>query len=60
MTKRMKQALAAQKRMHLVRFARSRRAKVQKRWTEKTMPKGVTPAMCGPDLIPERAGRELI
>ena len=37
-----------------------RRAKSRKRWTEQELLKGVTPEMCGPDLIPDRVGRELI
>jgi len=37
-----------------------RRAKARRKWTEKELLKGVTPDMCGPDLIPERAGKELI
>jgi antitoxin MazE len=37
-----------------------RRAKPRKKWTEKELLKGVTPAICGPDLIPERRGRELL
>jgi antitoxin component of MazEF toxin-antitoxin module len=37
-----------------------RRAKSRKNWTEQELLKGVTPAICGPDLIPGRAGRELI
>ncbi len=37
-----------------------RRAKSRKKWTEKDLLKGVTPAICGPDLIPDRKGRELI
>ena len=37
-----------------------RRAKKRKKYTEKELLKGVTPAMCGPDLIPNRAGKELI
>jgi antitoxin MazE len=37
-----------------------RRAKAHKKWTEKELLKGVTPAICGPDLIPKRAGKELI
>ena len=36
------------------------RAKTRKKWTEKQLLKGVTPAICGPDLIPDRAGRELV
>jgi antitoxin component of MazEF toxin-antitoxin module len=32
----------------------------RKTWIEKDLLKGVTPAICGPDLIPDRAGRELI
>ena len=37
-----------------------RRAKPRKKWTEKELLKGVTPAICGPDLIPDRRGRELL
>ena len=37
-----------------------RRAKSRKNWTEQELLKGVTPEMCGPDLIPDRVGRELI
>ena len=37
-----------------------RRASTRKKWTEAELLKGVTPALCGPDLIPDRAGRELI
>ena len=37
-----------------------RRAKARKKWTEKELLKGVTPRMCGPDLIPDRVGKELI
>ncbi|MGD0389801.1 MAG: AbrB/MazE/SpoVT family DNA-binding domain-containing protein [Tepidisphaeraceae bacterium] len=37
-----------------------RRAKIRKQWTEQELLKGVTPAICAPDLIPDRAGRELI
>ena len=37
-----------------------RRANARKKWTERELLKGVTPAMCGPDLIPNRSGRELI
>ena len=37
-----------------------RRAKTRKIWTEQELLKGVTPAICGPDLIPRRAGKELI
>ena len=36
------------------------RIKTRKKWTEGELLKGVTPAICGPDLIPKRAGRELI
>ncbi len=28
------------------------RAKVRKKWTEKELLRGITPEMCGPDLIP--------
>jgi antitoxin MazE len=37
-----------------------RRAKPRKKWTEKQLLKGVTPAICGPDLMPGRVGREPI
>jgi antitoxin MazE len=37
-----------------------RRARPRKKWTEKELLKGVTPAICGPDLIPDRAGKELL
>jgi antitoxin MazE len=37
-----------------------RRTKVRKKWTEKELLKGVTPSMCGPELIPDRVGRELL
>jgi antitoxin MazE len=37
-----------------------RRAKSRKKWTEEELLKGVTPDICGPDLIPDRVGRELI
>src|SRR5881392_4104350 len=37
-----------------------RRANSRKKWTEKELLKGVTPAICGPDLISDRRGRELV
>ena len=37
-----------------------RRVSPRKRWTEQELLKGVTPETCGPDLIPDRAGRELL
>lgn len=37
-----------------------RRAKLRKKWTEKELLKGVTPSMCGPDLIPDRRGKEIV
>jgi len=37
-----------------------RRAKARRKWTEQELLKGVTPSMCGPDLIPDRSGKELI
>lgn len=37
-----------------------RRAKGRRKWTEKELLKGVTPAICGPDLISDRTGKELI
>lgn len=37
-----------------------RRAKPRKKWTEEELLKGIKPLMCGPDLIPDRVGKELI
>jgi antitoxin MazE len=37
-----------------------RRSKARKKWTEKELLKGITPRMCGPDLVPNRAGKELL
>jgi antitoxin MazE len=37
-----------------------RRARPRRKWTEAELLKGVTPAMCGPDLVPDRKGREII
>ena len=37
-----------------------RRSEARKKWSERDVLKGVTPAMCGPDLIPNRAGKELL
>lgn len=37
-----------------------RRAKGRKKWTEGELLKGVTPNLCGPDLVPDRKGKELI
>jgi len=37
-----------------------RRATRRKKWTEQELLKGVTPEICGPDLIPDRVGKELI
>lgn len=37
-----------------------KRATRRKRWREEELLKGVTPEICGPDLIPDRVGRELI
>jgi antitoxin MazE len=36
------------------------RAKPRKKWTEQELLKGVTPAICGPDLVPDRAGEEIL
>jgi antitoxin MazE len=36
------------------------RAKPRKKWTEAELLKGITPVMCRPDLIPDRAGKERI
>jgi antitoxin MazE len=37
-----------------------RRAKLRKKWSEKELLKGVTPSIAGPDLVPDRRGRELL
>ena len=37
-----------------------RRVRPRKKWTEAELLKGITPETCGPDLIPDRAGKELI
>lgn len=37
-----------------------RRVKPRKKWSEQELLKGVTPSICGPDLIPDSSGRELI
>jgi antitoxin MazE len=37
-----------------------RRTKARRKWTEKELLKGVTPEICGPELIPDRVGRELL
>jgi antitoxin MazE len=36
------------------------RTKTRRRWTERELLKGVRPGMCGPDLLPDRVGKELI
>jgi antitoxin MazE len=36
------------------------RVKSRRKWTERELLKGITPAMCGPDLIPGRAGKEVL
>lgn len=35
-------------------------AKDRRRWTEQELLKGITPALCGPNLIPGRAGMEIL
>jgi antitoxin MazE len=37
-----------------------RRAKTRRKWNEGELLEGVTPELCGPDLIPDRAGKEVI
>jgi antitoxin MazE len=37
-----------------------RRASTRRKWTEEELLKGVTPDLCGPDLIPDRMGKELL
>ena len=37
-----------------------RRSKPRKKWSEEQLLRGVTPEMCGPDLIPDRVGKELL
>jgi antitoxin MazE len=34
--------------------------KARKKWTEEELLKGVTPEICGPDLVPDRVGKELL
>jgi antitoxin component of MazEF toxin-antitoxin module len=36
------------------------RLKQQKIWTEQKLLKGITRAICGPELIPNRRGKEII
>lgn len=36
------------------------RVKPRRKWTEEELLKGITPAMCGPELIPDRTGKELL
>ena len=35
-------------------------SKSRKVWTEEELLQGVTPDICGPDLLPERCGKELL
>jgi antitoxin MazE len=37
-----------------------RPVKARKKWTEKELLKGVKPTMCGPDLVPDRVGKEIL
>jgi antitoxin MazE len=37
-----------------------KRTKPRKRWTEAELLKGVTPDMCGPELIKGRIGKEIL
>jgi antitoxin MazE len=37
-----------------------RRAKARKKWTEAELLKGVTPNMCGPELLSVPVGREVL
>lgn len=34
--------------------------KPRKKWTEEELLKGITPDICGPDLVPDRVGKELL
>ena len=52
------EAVKVQARNGVITIRKARRSR--KKWTEAELLKGVTPRMCGPDLIPDRAGRELI
>ena len=36
------------------------RVKARKKCTEEELLNGITPEMCGPDLIPDRLGKELL
>ena len=35
------------------------RIKTRKKWTEQELLKGISPSMCGPDVNPDRIGKEL-
>jgi len=37
-----------------------RRVRSRRKWSESELLEGVTPLMCGPDLVPDRAGKELL
>jgi antitoxin MazE len=37
-----------------------RRAKPRRKYSEAELLKGITPALCGPDLVPDAVGREII
>ena len=37
-----------------------RRSKARRKWTEKKLLNGITPAICGPDLVADRVGKELV
>jgi antitoxin MazE len=36
------------------------RARSRRKWTARELLKGVTPEICGPDLIPDRRGKEVL
>ncbi len=36
------------------------RAKRRRKWTERELLEGVTPDLCGPDLLPDRVGKEIL
>ena len=37
-----------------------RRPRSRRKWSEIELLNGVTPSMCGPDLVPDQVGNELI
>jgi len=36
------------------------KARARKKWTEAELLQGVTPEICGPDLLPDAVGKEIV